>query len=250
MFGGSHTFKVQAAIFLGNDLTGGLIAWKGWSVHDRQTRFGDELPLPPLPQIQSGMFWDFQDPYVEPFMEIDDEPGYYINGEWTVSNRFLLRVTHYDNRTDPTAAAPGQVGWETEFNHVGLQATLPGDVDLIFQWLEGSTIWGPVFFGNRPVDNDFNSNFILLTRVFSRHRVSARYDHFEILDNDQTPLADNSEFGHAWTLAYQFEVSDHVSLAAEALKIFTQRNAWAYYGLDESKDERQLQLSVRLRFGN
>jgi len=44
--------------------------------------------------------------------------------------------------------------------------------------------------------------------------------------------------------------ADHVSFAAEALKIFTQRNAWAYYGLDESKDERQLQLSVRLRFGN
>ncbi len=48
------------------------------------------------------------------------------------------------------------------------------------------------------------------------------------------------------TLAF----ADHVSLAAEALKIFTQRNAWAYYGLDERKDERQLQLSVRLRFGN
>jgi len=49
IFGGAHTISLQGAIFYGNDPAGSLLAWKGWSVHDRQSRFGDELPLPPLP---------------------------------------------------------------------------------------------------------------------------------------------------------------------------------------------------------
>jgi hypothetical protein len=250
MFGGSHTLSLQGAVFTGNDLTGGLIAWKGWSVHDRQSRFGDELPLPPLPQIQPGMLFERQNPYVEPFMEIDDEPGFYINGEWVVSKRFLIRLTHYDNRTDPLAYAEGQIGWETDFDHAGIKVTLPGDIGLIAQWMQGGTVWGPVINGTHVVDADFYSEFVLLTKSFARHRISARYDWFEVADNDQVPLDDNSEYGHAWTFAYLFEASDHVSLAVEALNIFSYREAWQYYGLDGEQTERQLQLCVRLRFGN
>ena len=40
--GGAHDFSVNAAVFMGNDPAGSLLAWKGWSVHDRQTRFGDK----------------------------------------------------------------------------------------------------------------------------------------------------------------------------------------------------------------
>ena len=48
MFGGTNTISLQGAIFLYNDPAGSLLAWKGWSVHDRQSHFGYELPLPPL----------------------------------------------------------------------------------------------------------------------------------------------------------------------------------------------------------
>ena len=76
--GGAHTFSINVAAFMGNDPAGSLLAWKGWSVHDRQSRFSDDLPLPPLPQIQPDGMFSEQDPYVEPFQEIDDEVSYRV----------------------------------------------------------------------------------------------------------------------------------------------------------------------------
>ena len=65
MLGDAHTFSLNAALFAGNDPAGGLIAWKGWSIHDRQSRFNDEVPLPPIPRIQPGQWWDEQDPFMK-----------------------------------------------------------------------------------------------------------------------------------------------------------------------------------------
>jgi hypothetical protein len=79
---GESTSIINFAAIVGNDPAGSLLTWKGWSVHDRQSRFSDDLPLAPLPQIQPGMMFGAQDPYVEPFQEIDDEPGFYVNAEW------------------------------------------------------------------------------------------------------------------------------------------------------------------------
>ncbi len=248
-FGGAHTLSLQAALFYGNDPAGGLMSWKGWSVHDRQTRFGDEVPLPPVPMIQPGNWFDGQDPFITPLLEIDNSSGYYINGEWRIGNRLMLRAMHYNNRADPLGYKNRQFSWRTDFNHVGLKLTLPGDIGLLTQWMDGSTVWGRLTNGVYSVDVKFESNYLLLTKLFERHRVTVRYDHFEVTENDQTPLDENSENGHAWTLAYHYDASSKVQLAAEWLEIFTDRPAWAYFDLAERKTERQLQLSVRLRFG-
>ena len=247
--GGAHTFTLSASVFMGNDPAGGLMAWKGWSIHDRQTRFNDEIPLPPIPRIQPGDWWEEQDPFIIELLEIDEEPGYYVNLEWRYAKRLLLRAMHYDNRADPMGIEDNQFAWWTYFDHVGLQATLPGDVGLLAQWMEGYTAWGMLENGVYSVDVEFLSNYLLLTRAFGRHRVTARYDHFEISEADVTPLDENSERGHAWTLGYQFEATERVALAAEWLEIFTERPAWAYFGLDQRKTETQLQLALRLRFG-
>ncbi len=245
--GGAHAFTIDVATFWGNDPAGSFLAWKGWSVHDRQTRFGDKLPLPPLPQIQPGMMFDDQDPYVEPFREIDGRAGYYATAEWRYGTQFLLRAGHYDNRADPDADDDGQYAWATKFEHIGLQTTLPGEIGLIAQWMVGSTVMGDEVNGIYDVDTEFDSQFALLTRSFDRHRVSVRYDHFEVTQNDQTPEDDNLETGHAWTLGYQFGLSKKVSLAAEWLSIKTHRFANVYYGLPQTVTETQLQLLVKLR---
>lgn len=248
--GGSHTLSLQAAAFYLNDPAGTLLSWKGWSVHDRQTRFGDDLPLPPVPQIQPGMAFDLQDPYLDPFREIDDRIGYYVNGEWVVGNRFLLRIMHYDNRADPESYEDGQFGWRTKFDHLGVQATLPGDVGLIGQWMQGSTVWGWYFNGVRAVDADFYSGYLLLTKALQRHRLSLRYDTFDVSENDDFPLDENSEYGHAWTIAYQYSATDYAKLTIEWLQIETYRDAWEYFGLQDEKTESQLQVSLRLNFSS
>jgi len=247
-FGGAHEFSINTAVFWGNDPAGSLLAWKGWSVHDRQTRFSDKLPLPPLPQIQPGQFFEAQDPYVTPFREIDSRAGYYVNAEWRFGKRFLVRAMHYDNRANPVIIDSGQYGWETIFEHIGVQATLPGDIGLIAQWMFGSTVMGPVVDGAHMVDVEYDSKYLLLTRQFGKHRTSLRYDHFEVSQNDETPHDNNPEYGHAWTLGYQFGYSKHAAIAAEWLSIKTHHCGWVYYGISPTATERQLQLTLQLRF--
>lgn len=246
--GNGQRVGLYGAAFYANDPAGSLLAWKGWSVHDRQTRFGDQLPLPPLPQIQPGMMFEYQDPYVEPFKEIDDRAGYYVGGEWQSGQRLLVRAMHYDNRADPTVIENGQYAWATEFDHIGAQLTLPGDVGFITQWMQGSTVMGQVIDGAHAVDTEFASYFLLATKVFDDHRVTLRYDNFDVTQNDDTDEDNNPEDGHAWTLGYRYQHSDQLAFAAEWLSIKTHHCGWVYYGLSPTKTETQLQISIQLRF--
>jgi hypothetical protein len=247
--GGAHTFTLDAAVFWGNDPAGSLLAWKGWSVHDRQSRFGDELPLPPLPLLEPGELFENQDPYVKPFTEIDNRAGYYVTGEWQYGSKLLLRAGHYDNRADPTIIKNGQYAWETIFEHIGMQTTLPGDIGLVAQWMFGSTVMGSVMFPNgaRAVDVEFDSKFALLTREFGKHRVSLRFDEFDVTQNDSTPEDNNPEDGHAWTLSYQVGLSEKVSLATEWLSIKTHHCGWVYYDVSPTATETQFSVSLKLR---
>ena len=248
--GGAHTFSLDVAAFWGNDPAGSLLAWKGWSVHDRQSRFGDELPLPPLPQIQPGMMFEAQDPYVAPFREIDDRAGFYINGEWQVGQQLRVRAMHYDNRADPTILDDGQYAWTTQFQHLGAHWILQDNWELLFQWMIGSTVMGPVMNGAHVVDTEFDSKYLMVTKSYDRHRFSMRYDKFEVTQNDQTLEDNNADDGHAWTIAYFYDYSDTISFGAESLNIKTHHCGWAYHSLDPVRTEKQLQLSLRVRFGN
>jgi hypothetical protein len=143
----------------------------------------------------------------------------------------------------------GQYAWRTKFSHFGLQTELPGDIGVIAQWMAGSTTMGPILYPNgaHAVDAEYASYFTLLTREFGRHRLSLRYDNFEITQRDQTFEDNNAENGHALTFAYLVGLSKHVGFAAEWLSIRTHRGSWAYYGLRPRETETQLQLSLRLR---
>ena len=245
---GAHTFSINLTAFGGNDPAGSLLAWKGWSVHDRQSRPSDDLPLPPVPQLLPGGMFGHQEPYAEPFLELDDALGFFVNLEWRMGQRLLLRIARYDNEADPTVFERGQYGWYTEFNHVGVQATLPGELGLFAQWMGGSTVMGPWLGEWYPVDAEYDAYYLMLTRAFDRHRVSVRFDDFSVTDNDEIPDDDNGEEGRAWTATYQYALNDIATIAVEWMSIRSDRPAFAYFGTDASVTEKQAQLAVRLRF--
>ena len=247
--GSPHQMGAFASAFYGNDPAGSLLAWKGWSVHDRQSRFNDKLPLAALPQIQPGGLFENQSPWVEPFKEIDHEPGYYAGLEWRYARRALLRATHYDNRADPERLEAGQYGWRSRFDHLALQLDLPGDVGLIAQWMDGDTAMGGVVNGAHVVDADYRSHFVLLTRLLRGHRTTVRYDNFDVTQNDRIPEDNNTDKGHAWTVAYRFEPSPRWSIGVEWMLIDTHHCGWAYYGLSPDVTERQIQLQASFRLG-
>ena len=243
-----HEFGMFAALFYGNDPTGTLLAWKGWGIHGRQTRLREQLPLPPLPQLEDGTrLREKQAPHAEPFLEIDHAPGYYAGIEWRYARRASVQLARYDNRADPTLADDGQYAWKTYFDQLAVQISLPLDIGLMAQWMRGYTGMGSVIsvFGTRAVENEFDASYLLLTRLFDRNRFTLRFDRFSVDDEDRLPNDDNNESGHAVTLAFLREIRPGLRLAVEWTRLVSDRPARAYLGLDPGSTESILQAQLR-----
>jgi hypothetical protein len=252
--GSPHELRAFASAFYGNDPAGTLLFWRGWSLHDRQTRLDDRLPMPPLPTWNwTGTIVGYSEQSVEPFEEIDHEPGGYLGAEWRYAKRVLVQLAHYDNRADPWAFSDGQWGWGTSFSHIGVQASLPAQLGLVAQWMRGETYWlsgvgsdGSLSPFAELVEDEFSSRFLMLTRVVrGSHRVSARYDAFETFRG--TVPRFYSDDGHAWTLGYRYERSAQLSGGVEWIEIASHRDVWSFYSPVTDATERQLRLQVTYR---
>ncbi|HLF12143.1 MAG TPA: hypothetical protein VJA26_13090 [Gammaproteobacteria bacterium] len=252
-----HELGAFAAAFYGNDPAGTLLFWRGWSLHDRQSRLNDRLPMPPMPRrTPSGTIIGTMEQSLEPFDEIDHRPGVYGGLEWRYARRVLLQVAHYDNRADPNAFSDGQWAWGTSFSQVAAQVSLPAELGLIAQWLSGETYWiapaqpdGTVPPFGALVEDLFEAKFLMLTRlVRSAHRFSLRYDDFEFV-REHTPGA-LADVGHAWTFAYRYQRSARLSGGLEWLRVESRRDLWSdLYGADRWATERQVRLQLSVKLG-
>lgn len=117
------------------------------------------------------------------------------------------------------------------------------------QWLQGTTQVGATYAGEPAVKDRFSSGFTLLTRSIGRHRLTMRYEQFEVDDlNGASGPGDNRESGSALTLAYGLEVRDDQTLMAEVIRVNSDRARRAGTATDESLTETQWQLNDRFRF--
>lgn len=240
--GEEQRFSLSGAFYKANDPTGSLLAWRGWTMHDFKTGLNDRVPLPPTHSFGPSGDFPQQAPWVEPFHEIDGRWGYYSALVWERPGAFKARALYYDNRADPTAFNGTQYAWHTRFASVGGQFDLPGDVDLIGQYLRGDT-----FMGMAPtvVNVDFSSWFLLLSKRLDRHRFTLRYDLFDVKDIADVEYNDH---GHAWTLAYALEVNDRQRLMLEFLNITSDHSQRDDLGLPAVAREHLLQASYRFFF--
>jgi hypothetical protein len=253
--GSPHELRAFASAFYGNDPAGTLLFWRGWSLHDRQTRFGDRLPAPPLPTWDwTGTIVGYTEQSIKPFVETDHEPGAYAGVEWRYARRVLVQLAHWDNRADPYSFASGQWGWQTSFQHVGVQASLPWQLGLVGQWMKGETYWVTAARRNGTlspfaelVEDEFESKFLMLTRVLhGAHRVSLRYDTFDMFRDGTDPVWHSDE-GHAWTLGYRYERTAQLSGGVEWVEIDSHRDLWEFYSPLTDATERQLRVQVTYR---
>ena len=243
-----------AGAFYGNDPAGTFLFWRGFSVHDRQSRLGDRLPLPPIPIFGPDGVTGYRDLTLEPFAETDHEPGYYAGLEWRYAARALLKFATYDNRADPASFSDGQWGWRTKFRHLAGQFSLPAGFGLVMQWMQGETYWfiattpqGMLTPASRLVRDDFDASFALITkRLAPHHRISLRYDRFEISRDPDLEV----DAGNAWTLAYRFDPQGRIGWSFEYLRIESHRDIWPWlYGLPADLTEKQLRVQMNLRLG-
>jgi len=253
--GNAHELRAFASGFYGNDPAATLLFWRGWSLHDRQTRLHDRLDIPDTPVFYNGVPVGTSPQWVTPFVETDHSPGVYAGLEWRYARRALVQLAVYENRADPYSFADGQWGWETAFTHLAVQVSLPAELGLVAQALKGETYWVAGASSNGTispfaiyVEDEFTSSFLLLTRkIGDMQRVALRYDTFAI---ERPSMGLHSDDGNAWTLSYRFEpTTTRFSGGIEWLRIDSHRDLWPYfYGTppDQTEDQLRLQVSYRL----
>jgi hypothetical protein len=248
--GSAHDLTLLLGAFRANDPAGALLTWRGWALGDRPTRLFERLPLAPLPAFGSDGLFFVQEPFEEPFHELDGRTGWYGGVQWDYLDRSRLRLQHYDNRGDPLVAKDGQWTWRTEFDHLGWHLRIPTGTEVIAQAVRGETemdgFEGPFVYA------DFGAWFLLVSHAWGRQRASVRYDDFWVHDLDHVAGDPNQEDGHAWTAAWFLDGRrgrwGAWRVGAEALRLHSWRPAREILGEPVRTTERSLQLVGEWRF--
>ena len=245
--------SLEGAVFFGNDPTGALLTWRGWSAHDRQTGLTGKIPMPAVSAIEPWAPPSSPPSRYEPFEEIDDRPGFYGGAQWRWGDRAMVKVFHYDNRGDPEAVSGEAYAWETAFDHLGVQIGLPLGVGFIGQWIDGSTRMGPDLGPWRVQDVEFDATYLTLTRTLGRHRLSVRYEWFDLQPINDPMGITNKDDGNVFALSWLLAVSPRLRIGAEYLQIrsehcTTDNCFWVFNGLPRKTDENQVQVSLRWHF--
>ena len=134
------------------------------------------------------------------------------------------------------------MAWLTQFNSFGLRWTPTEQLTVIWQRLYGRT-----YAGDEPDPNcfAFGSYFGLVSWKSDANRYTLRFDDFTLNQRVSNYGFYDREQGHAVTLAYSRDLSEHWNVVAEALQVSSALRSRALLGLAESVRERQLQLAVR-----
>lgn len=245
---GQHDVSVVGAVFGDNDPAGTLLSWRGWALHDRQTAAGERVPLADIPSLRDGGIFGRLPRWSAPIREVDGRLGYYAGAAWRLVGRAEVQALFLDNNGDPAAFDGFQYGWHTESWSAGTRLRL-GRVELVGQWMDGTTQMGLPPGQPAMVENAFRSLYGLATAKLGRHRLTARYDAFEVEDLDPNRAADaNDEDGHAWTVAYAVTLGDSAHAIAEWVRVESDRAVRAQLGDPLRAAEDQLQVAVRFVF--
>ena len=235
-----HDYGFTAAVFQGNDPTGSLLAWRGWTISDRISGLSEPLNLADLPAYRPNGPISVQSRTIHVFREIDSRVGYYLGGQYSHGRMFELTALHYNNRGDPLKITNGQYSWLTRFDHVSARLRPGSEWEVLVQALRGTTLMGPA-----AVDIAYRSWYLLASRPLGKGIATLRFDRFSVTDNDITPQDPNGENGRSLALAYSYPLSDSLSLLSELVTTRSKRAARFLIG--EAKDQSERTISAALR---
>jgi hypothetical protein len=218
----TSSLAVAATVFGGNDSSGALLSWRGWSYGNNLSYYNEEIDLPDLLALADGeIYGKQQDSGTQPFgADLDDDPGYSLRVIWT-SEDYELKLTGINTKGD-TGIHEGEYAWETEFYIAGAKVNLNDNWVLLGEFSQGNTTMGPT--ADR-VDVDFTTAYILTSYLDGDWRYSLRYDVFE--NDDAFPLISdiNADEGNSITAAIFWEpVGSNLSIGAEILYLNQDRD--------------------------
>lgn len=231
------------AVFNGNDPTGTLLAWRGWSISDRIGGRFDTVKLPDLPVYRYDGAIPRQWRDIHPYREVDGRLGYYAGANFNVGTKLELAALHYDNLGDPLVVKDWQYSWRTRFDHVSAVWRPRGQWELAMQAMHGNTLMGP-----NAVALDFQSWFVLASHPLGPGTAAVRYDRFRTRGHDILPDDPNDETGYGVALAYGWPLADSLTLMTEALVVRSDRSARSLIAERPLQTERSITLSLRWHF--
>lgn len=197
-------FGVLAGAGYGPDQIGRLLSVRGWTMGDVLSGVNAELPMP------SGE-------RTEIFDERDDRLAAYASVSiGDAEERVSLRAGWFDNFGDQYV--PGV--WETRFTTFGAIWHPHPNIEVLAQYLDGEA---QVYLPQNS--SALQATYGLLSWHNRRHRVSFRYDRFELEDLDGGP--NTAEKGQAWTAAWFWQFGLRHRLAFEYVWMDSRREALA-----------------------
>ena len=241
---GEHELALTGAAFLHNDMSGTLLSYRGWALHDVKVTVHADLPLPPL----SPSVAPYQDTITTPFWEVDDKVGFYGRVDWRPPLPVAFNAFYYDNRGDRLSSRDMQTSWRTRFWNIGAAATLGERTVAKSQAMWGNTLVGPDTPYGIPVDVDFATVYVLVSHELGAGKLTVRGDWLETTDNSFTATDNNDESGWAATLAYKRPLVDFADLVVEVVHVESNRPARLLNaGIAARQDQTTVQSSIRFR---
>ncbi len=242
-------FGVTGALTYFNDPAGTLLAWRGWTLSDREAGLFDRLRLPLIRIIRPGAQLDEQALTEEPFHEIDGKVGYYAGVHARQDDAGRLNLLWYDNLADDRDLLHGQWAWRTKFLSAAYTSPPWWGFTILAQAMTGSTtvITRPAPRGPF-VDTRFWSVYGLVSKEWGRHRASLRLERFGANDRD-TSADNNNEQGTGVTAAYIFRSAERQRVTFEILHVRSDRPERVHLGFPRTARETVVQASYRFFFG-
>ena len=242
--GHGHVISTAATAFRGNDTMGTLLAWRGWTVGDRLSVYGEVLPLPPIGSLDTWFFRQ-RDDGSKPFgPDLDGKTGYSARVRYSIPPRFQLSYAWLDNRGD-RALYRGEYAWATKFHLLGAEFGDPDDFVVAGEVVTGTTKMG---LFETFVEADFYATYLLVSEKRGRNRFSARYELFGTGELDHTEGENNDESGRSWTLTWMVDLTRTLRGALEFTQVTGDRPAAQQYGFDPDTNGRSVTLEARYRF--
>ena len=204
------SWELHGSLFKANDPLGTLISWRGFALHDRQSLNNDRVPFAPYPSV-IGNDRLFHPDYVEPFHELDGNIGFYLGAHIEYYKQSTLRYYYYDNQADPLAVSQERLyAWRTKFHSLALQHKFNGNTRILAQWLSGSSA-----MGERYVYVDFDAWYVMLSHKHKTHRISLRFEQFQVSEDDVFPWDPNNSDGYGATLAWRYDLDKNWQVGVE-----------------------------------
>ncbi|MGK2858169.1 MAG: hypothetical protein ACSLFQ_13285 [Thermoanaerobaculia bacterium] len=203
--------RAGATAFGGNDTSGTLLGWRGWSSGNRLSIWNEELPLPPLSSFATS--FPAQKSGTTPFGgDLDDRAGWSARLRVDAPLGFMAQWTRYDTRGD-RALHDGEYSWCTRFDLFGLEIHPNDALTLAAEHMRGDTGMG--FAPGDAVDARFESTYALVSWQLARLRLSSRFDWFETAERDFSAAESNDEDGTSLAFAAILEPREGWSIAVE-----------------------------------